>query len=43
MWAGGRGPPRRGGTLGGFTAALVSGVHPVLLTRSLGSDNKDQS
>lgn len=30
---------RLGGTLGGFTAALVSGMHPVLLTRSLGSDN----
>jgi dolichyl-diphosphooligosaccharide--protein glycosyltransferase len=30
---------RLGGVLGGFFAAVVSGVHPVLLLRSLGSDN----
>ena len=30
---------RLGGTLGGFTSALVSGGHPILLTRSIGSDN----
>ena len=30
---------RLGGVLGGFFAALVSGVHPILLRRSLGSDN----
>jgi dolichyl-diphosphooligosaccharide--protein glycosyltransferase len=30
---------RLGGTPGGFMAALISGVHPVLLRRSIGSDN----
>lgn len=30
---------RLAGTLGGFTAALVSGGHPMLLLRSVGSDN----
>ncbi|HSP97807.1 MAG TPA: STT3 domain-containing protein, partial [Candidatus Dormibacteraeota bacterium] len=30
---------RLGGVLGGFFAAVVSGVHPLLLLRSLGSDN----
>lgn len=30
---------RLGGVLGGFFAAVVSGVHPQLLLRSLGSDN----
>lgn len=30
---------RLGGVLGGFFAAVVSGVHPVLLQRSLGADD----